>query len=133
MARRAFDADRPLLVEWLHGFHADTGQPLLDPEGVVATRVAAGHWWLWEDDAPVSMAALSEPVAGVARVQAVYTPPEHRSHGYASAAVAHLSTMTLGLGRRCILYTDLGNPTSNAIYRRLGYRAVAEVLRYEFE
>jgi predicted GNAT family acetyltransferase len=32
-----------------------------------------------------------------------------------------------------MLYTDLANPTSNSIYRRIGYRAVAEVLRYGFE
>jgi uncharacterized protein len=34
---------------------------------------------------------------------------------------------------RCILYTDLGNPTSNSVYRRIGYRAVAAALRYRFE
>jgi uncharacterized protein len=38
----------------------------------------------------------------------------------------------LAARRRCILYTDLGNPTSNSIYRRIGYRAVAECLRYRF-
>ena len=36
-------------------------------------------------------------------------------------------------GTRCILYTDLGNPTANSVYRRLGYRAVAEALRYRFD
>jgi predicted GNAT family acetyltransferase len=30
------------------------------------------------------------------------------------------------------LYTDLGNPTSNSIYRSVGYQAVAEALRYRF-
>jgi predicted GNAT family acetyltransferase len=32
-----------------------------------------------------------------------------------------------------MLYTDLANAVSNSIYRRLGYRAVAEVLRYRFD
>ena len=27
----------------------------------------------------------------------------------------------------CVLYTDLSDPTSNAIYQRLGYRAIADV------
>jgi predicted GNAT family acetyltransferase len=31
-----------------------------------------------------------------------------------------------------VLFTDLGNPTSNAIYRRIGYEAVAEILGYDF-
>jgi hypothetical protein len=29
--------------------------------------------------------------------------------------------------------SDLGNPTSNLVYRRIGYRAVSEGLRYRFE
>jgi predicted GNAT family acetyltransferase len=32
----------------------------------------------------------------------------------------------------CILYTQLGNPTSNAIYRAIGYEPVVEVVRYRF-
>ena len=35
-------------------------------------------------------------------------------------------------GHHCILYTDLGNPTSTSEYRRIGYRVVAEGLRYKF-
>jgi predicted GNAT family acetyltransferase len=46
--------------------------------------------------------------------------------------VAALSARVLAAGQRCILYTDRANPTSNAVYRRLGYRAVSEGLRYEF-
>jgi uncharacterized protein len=52
-----------------------------------------------------------------------------RSHGYARACVAELSASTLQQGHRCILYTDLANPASNSVYRRIGYRAVDEGLR----
>ena len=79
------------------------------------------------------MAANSEPVEGVVRMQAVYTPPEKRNRGYAGACVAGLSGRLREAGHHCILYTDLGNPTSNSVYRRIGYRAVAEGLRYRFE
>jgi uncharacterized protein len=78
------------------------------------------------------MAANSEPVEGVVRVQGVYTPPERRNRGYAGACVASLSRRMQEAGHRCILYTALGNPTSNSVYRRIGYRAVAEGLRYRF-
>ena len=37
------------------------------------------------------------------------------------------------MGLRPILFTDLSNPTSNAVYRRIGYQAVAEILRYRFD
>ena len=41
--------------------------------------------------------------------------------------------MAIDEGHRCILYTDLGNPISNSVYRRIGYRAVAEGIQYRFE
>ncbi len=57
----------------------------------------------------------------------MYTPPAGRSRGYASSAVAALSRAVLDAGaRRCMLYTDLANPTSNRIYAAIGYRRVAE-------
>lgn len=79
------------------------------------------------------MAGLSEPVSGVARVGPVYTPTERRNSGYTSALVAGVSRGIRTTGQRCMLYTDLANPTSNSIYRALGYRAVAEALRYAFD
>ena len=33
----------------------------------------------------------------------------------------------------CTLYTDLSNPTSNSIYRNIGYVAVADVEDIEFD
>ncbi len=130
--RLADEADRELLASWLRGFHDDTRESLSDPEETVRRRVAAGEFYVWDDGGPRSMAAHTPPVAGVSRVQAVYTPPELRAHGYASACVARLTTMVLESGSRCILYTDLGNPVSNSIYRRMGYRVAAEALRYRF-
>ena len=67
------------------------------------------------------------------RIGAVYTPEEKRRHGYAGACVAELSQQILDGGHHPILYTDLGNPVSNSIYGRIGYRAVAESLLYKFE
>jgi predicted GNAT family acetyltransferase len=62
----------------------------------------------------------------------VYTPPEHRGRGYAQACVGELSRQMRAEGQRCMLFADLGNPVSNSIYRRLGYRAVVELLKYRF-
>ena len=66
-------------------------------------------------------------------MNAVYTPPEWRGRGYATAAVATLSSELLGEGyAMCVLYTDLANPTSNRIYRRIGYEAVCDSLHLRF-
>jgi predicted GNAT family acetyltransferase len=67
------------------------------------------------------------------RVTAVYTPPERRNRGYASACVAALSQMRLEGGRRfCFLFTDLANPTPNRIYQQIGYRAVCDMDEFTF-
>jgi predicted GNAT family acetyltransferase len=121
-----------MLVSWFQSFQADVGDAVTDGTEVVRRRLAAGHLWIWEDDAPVAMTGLFAEVCNVVRVGPVYTPPDRRNHGYASSLVAALSRVVLERGQRCILYTDLENPTSNAIYRAIGYRAVAEALRYRF-
>jgi hypothetical protein len=131
--RPAVPSDRDLLVDWLRHFQDDVGEHGAETaETVVERRLPAGHFWIWDDGGPASMAATTEPVAGVARIGAVYTPVDRRRRGYAGACVAAVSAGVLAAGRRCILYTDLGNPTSNSVYRRIGYRAVVECLRYRF-
>ncbi|HET7488152.1 MAG TPA: GNAT family N-acetyltransferase [Acidimicrobiales bacterium] len=132
--RLAGAGDEPLLLQWFAAFGRETGEGGANPDlaAAVRRRVESGALWVWDDDGPVSMAGLSDTHAGVACVGPVYTPPERRSRGYASALVAGLSQGALDRPGRCVLYTDLANPVSNGIYRAIGYRAVAEVLRYEF-
>jgi hypothetical protein len=82
---------------------------------------------VWEDERSVSMAGFGGRTPNGIRVGPVYTPPELRGRGYASAVTAALTQRLLDSGRRfCFLYTDLANPTSNSIYQRIGYRAVAD-------
>lgn len=131
--RKAVPGDRERLVDWVRRFYTDIGVEEIDAEDIVARRVPAGQIWLWDSAGPVSMAGRTVPVEGVTRVQLVYTPPEHRKQGYASVCVASLSKQIRDKGQRCILYTDLGNPVSNSVYRRIGYCAVAEAIQYRFE
>ncbi len=78
------------------------------------------------------MAARTEAVAGVSRIQAVNTPPEQRGRGYASAGVAALSASVLAQGLRCVLNASMHNVAANSVYQRLGYQAVSEMLRFRF-
>lgn len=132
-SRRAKTEDRDLLIAWYQAFQADIGESPRDVTAVVERRLSAGHLWIWDDHGPVALAGLSDPMADVVRVGPVYTPPERRNCGYATSLVATVSRGVRCGGHRCILYTDLGNPTSNSIYRAVGYRAVAEALRYSFD
>ena len=89
---------------------------------------------LWEDGEPVSVAGYGGRTPNGIRVGPVYTPPELRGRGYASALVAGLSTMLLAEGRKfCFLYTDLANPTSNRIYEQIGYERVCDSAAIAFE
>jgi predicted GNAT family acetyltransferase len=130
--RRARADDDELVASWIERFAAET-DTLPTPLATMRRRIDAGLVWIWTHDEPVAMASFTRPVAGVARIGAVYTPTEHRRHGYAAACTAAVSQAALDAGAdRCILYTQLSNPQSNAIYRRLGYRPVQELIHYAF-
>jgi GNAT superfamily N-acetyltransferase len=136
-ARLANRADRDLCVAWIKAFaaEADPRSPRPDPTAEVARRITLGLLVVWEDGGePVSLAGFGRPAAGVARLGPVYTPPERRCHGYGGAVTAAASQAALdGGAERCMLYTDLGNATSNAIYQRIGYRPVADAEMYSFQ
>jgi uncharacterized protein len=131
--RKADARERSLMIQWTRAFQQEIGEPANDIELRVDRGLDAGQLWVWDrGQGPVSMAVGREPVQGVVRLSGVYTPAEERKHGYAAACVDALSKKLRDAGYRCILYTDLGNPLSNSIYRRIGYRALAEALRYRF-
>lgn len=136
--RLAVEADLDVVLAWWSAFHVDamaqagrTHDPALeeslDPDGV-ARRVADSVVGLWEVDGEVvHLTGWNPPAYGVSRVGPVYTPPERRGRGYASAAVAEVSQRILAAGDRACLFTDLANPTSNRVYEALGYRRLVDM------
>jgi predicted GNAT family acetyltransferase len=137
--RRADERNRSLLVKWIHAFQDEvaTGRIAGRPaENVVEDRLGAGNtggFCLWEHGGPVSLAGFGGPTPNGIRIGPVYTPPEYRGRGYASALTAELTSLLLASGWRfCFLFTDLGNPTSNRIYQRIGYEPVTDVDEYRF-
>jgi predicted GNAT family acetyltransferase len=132
--RIATPADEELAAAWISAFHADVGEPMASADSIARARIAAGGLFFWDDAEPASMAGVVGRTPGGVRIALVYTPPPKRGRGYASACVAALSQRMLDAGNRfCCLYTDLANPTSNAIYRRLGYRPVCDSGMYVLE
>jgi GNAT superfamily N-acetyltransferase len=128
-ARLATESDQDLLAGWFGAFAGEVGDPPGgDQHAAVAERLGYGGITVWQaGGVPVSVAGRTRVVAGMVRLGPVYTPPELRGHGYAGAATAAVSQAALDVGvREVVLYTDLANPTSNALYQRLGYRPVED-------
>ena len=120
----ATEDDVPLLADWLPRFLHEVKLPLHgDPHDTARSFVRDGRMHLWiEDGHPVTCAAHLDFGRASTHLGMVYTPPELRASGRASRLVGAVSQHALDRGRRRLtLYTDENNPTSNAIYRRLGY------------
>lgn len=136
--RAATRADRPVLVDWVEQFFVETFSQQRDDgagERFVDNANSAGDGFvLWEDDGvPVSMAMLRAPAAGVSRIGPVFTPYSSRGCGYGSAVTAAAANSArLGGVEDVVLFADLANPTSNGIYQRIGFEAVAESVRVDF-
>ena len=127
--RVATAADEPFLVQWAQSFIRDVRlEHVAHPKGMTSERIREGSLYIWSDERPVSMAGWAGRTARGVRVNFVYTPPEFRGRGYASACVADLTQRLLEDGAEfCCLVTDLANPTSNSIYQRVGYRPVCDL------
>ncbi len=96
--------------------------------------VERGTMYILEDDGvPVSMAGSSRQLPHGRAVGPVYTPPYLRGKGYATACVALLSRLILARGNEyCALFTDLENPVSNSIYRKIGYQPISDFREIKF-
>jgi predicted GNAT family acetyltransferase len=133
-ARVAVTADADWLVETQHAFLRDVG--VADsPERIVAAlpeRIARGEYRIWDDGGPVAFAGWSDAGHDAARIAPVYTVPSARGRGYATALVAALAQALLAAGRRRLfLVTDVANPTSNAIYARIGFRPETDIYHFD--
>jgi len=139
-ARRHTAADRPMLSAWFTEFAIEAQH--LAPEAAreegtgtanAIGRELEGYLWLNLAGKPVSIACAKGATVNGIRIGPVYTPPEHRRHGYAAAVTAVATQRQLDAGRRFVcLYTDLANPTSNHVYEAIGYEFVTDSLAIRF-
>jgi predicted GNAT family acetyltransferase len=132
-ARVATRADAGIVTAWYQAFAVETGQEAGSSERLVGDRLVgdqldAGQIMLWQvAGEPVSMAGVTEAIAGVARVAPVYTPTGARGAGYGGAVTAAVSRLALERGASSVvLFTDKANLISNALYLKLGYLPIED-------
>jgi hypothetical protein len=134
--RVATPEDRALLAGWLTAFAAEMAERLSSPSDLAADLISYGGAVFWEapnkpgrfrDPAhhrviphlrdhppsgepagqPVALATLTRPVAGTVRISMLYSPPEGRRSGYATA-------LTLAVSRAALTGTGPGDAPGRA-------------------
>jgi predicted GNAT family acetyltransferase len=130
--RPAVAEDATLLSAWTEAFAADAHIPEpIDASVIVTDAIKRGRLHVWENAAPVSMAAWTGKTPNGVRINFVYTPRELRGKGYGTACVKALTTQQLEHGNAfCWLYTDLSSAASPNIFKRIGYSPVSDVSEY---
>lgn len=125
--------DCDLVVRWTGDFWNEFHERMFGLPQTMRRRILQRQVFLWLDPLPVCMGCCTGPTPNGIRISIVYTPPEHRRHGYATALIAALSQFLLNQGYRfCYLFTDLANPISNSIYQKIGYRPVCDHREFDF-
>lgn len=124
----AGDQDREVIRAWFVAFMSEADAVERNAERAADRALDERGCFLWRDadGETVSLAVRRRVMAGSARVGPVYTPPQRRGRGYGSAVTALATRSILDEGAVPVLFTDLANPTSNKIYRALGYQPVED-------
>ncbi|MEU6070061.1 GNAT family N-acetyltransferase [Streptomyces sp. NPDC047082] len=138
-SRVAGEKDHEQVVRWCREFCVDVGEKVsmdaIDAGSWADTRFADKDFTFWEtpDGTPVSMAGATSMVGGMVRVDPVSTPAPLRGRGYAGAVTVEVSRAALTSGATdVVLFADPANPTSNALYQRIGYVHVTDFTGYRF-
>lgn len=134
------ERDMHFFPYWLEAFYAsssygNTEMSVPKDANPYLYRLSTRKFYVLVDNGlPVSMAGYTRVMQTAIGVAYVYTPPYFRGRGYATSCVARISQMALDQGfTKCVLYTDLLNPTSNSIYQKIGYTPICDSLMLKFE
>lgn len=130
------EQDLEQVMFWCGEFAKAVGEGVsIDADTWADTRFADKRYTLWEtpDGTHVAIAGMNPMIGGQIQVDIVYTPAHLRGRGYAGAVTAEVSRAALAAGARdVVLFADVSNPTSNALYQRLGYRTLTDWAAYDF-
>ncbi|MBL7911240.1 MAG: GNAT family N-acetyltransferase [Bacteroidia bacterium] len=115
------------LSEWSNQFqhdaHAFPRKTKQEIHSFIKNLIANGDLFTWVKNGDlVSMAGIVRKTKNLGIVGQVYTPKHLRGKGYAKSCVLKLSEHILNSGyKNCGLFTESSNPTSNKIYKEIGY------------
>jgi hypothetical protein len=130
--------DVKLIIDWSINFEKDANTSIKSSYNEILTsvvrRIETGNFYkLVLNGEIVSIAAIVRKLTNACIIGVVYTPSYYRGKGYATSCVQRLSEKMLESGYKyCGLFTDKDNPTSNNIYKKIGYVPIEEHSDIEF-
>lgn len=125
--------DRELFLNWIEAFRREVSPHEGEkPPPNIAEQVAADRYMLWElEGVPVALAGIARRFERSGSIAPVYTPPEHRRHGFASAVVAVQVNRLFAEGKHIVsLFADTDNPASNGCYEKLGFSPYCDMAHH---
>jgi predicted GNAT family acetyltransferase len=136
--RKAEIKDREIIKEYSVNFSNYTNEPITDNEKLdknVTEDIMNNNYYVYEYNNEIaSMARKQRPTKNGMAIGPVYTFDKYRNRGYGTAVVSELSKIILNSGKTfCTLFTDLSNPTSNSIYKKIGYKLAGENISYNLK
>jgi len=136
--RLANEKDMAFFPYWLEGLVSESFGSHTDIKSDIETylyHIMSDRLYVLEvNEIPVSITKITREMENVCGIGLVYTPPYYRGYGYATSCVAKVSSIVLERGfKKCVLYTDLSNPISNSIYKKIGYKPICDSLDIKFE
>jgi len=126
--RRARRGDLDVLVQAAAAMHRE--EMGVDPLAVdavgwrtmMSTLIDRGWAWVWiEAGEVIFKAELSAWTNEAVQIQGVYTAPNHRRQGVATAGLATVCDALLREAAACSLYANHFNHVAISLYRRLGF------------
>ncbi|MTH53063.1 GNAT family N-acetyltransferase [Bacillus mangrovi] len=127
---------RALVSQWVYDFctEAEETATMFEADEKADEMIRKKSLFGWKAEGEiVSMANRARPTATNVMVNYVYTPPVHRKKGYATQCVTALTESLLAEGYKTTsLFTDLSNPTSNKIYKEIGYKPIEDGVKVQF-
>ena len=131
--RPATSVDGGIAQQWGAAFARESGLTALDGS-VCARLIPARRLYFWHDGAPRCMVGLLRETSDAAAIGILYTPPQFRERGYATASIAALSRQLLERGMsRSYFCLEPGDAATYSICVRLGYGVVQNTVDIDYE
>ena len=120
-------APHDLMVDWRAAYEVETlsmpkAQAAAQAERFVRHAMTTdSHRVVLRDGVPVCMTGFNAMLPEIVQVGGVYTPPEHRGHGYAKVALAqHLMEVAVDGVTEAVL--SAANESAARVYTALGFK-----------